>query len=110
MSLFKRLLKKDPMNRMGVFVTGAPRSGTSMLTKVIDAHPDVAILMENIFQNRRRHWIKADFWNSPHTLKEEVSKVFSKLNEPVIGNKVCTPDVWFPIQDFMSFGCEGFRG
>lgn len=97
----------DPMDRMGVFVTGAPRSGTSMITKVIDAHPDVAILMENIFQNRRRHWSKAAFWNSPQTLKKETDSVFAKLKEPVIGNKVCTPDVW-SADDILLF-CRLFK-
>jgi hypothetical protein len=65
-----------------------------MLAKIIDMHPGVAILMENVFQNRRRHWKKAEFWSSPQTLKEQAFKVFSKLKEPVVGNKVCTPDVW----------------
>ena len=91
MQLFNRT---KPLDKRLVFITGAPRSGTSMLTKVIDAHPDVAVLMENIFDNRRRHWKKAGFWNSPENLKREVSKIYSKLDEPIVGNKVCTPDVW----------------
>lgn len=107
MSLFNVFNNNDPMDRKGIFITGAPRSGTSMITKVIDAHPDVAILMENIFQNRRRHWNKATFWNSQQTLKEEVCNVFSKLNEPVIGNKVCTPDVW-SADDILQF-CHLFQ-
>jgi len=81
-------------NRPLIFITGAPRSGTSMLTKVIDSHPDTAVLMENIFGNRRRHWQRADYWNSLESLKEEVEKVYSKLTEPIVGNKVITPDVW----------------
>jgi len=77
-----------------IFITGAPRSGTSLLTKIIDAHPDVAILMENIFGNRRRHWQRAEFWNSPHRLGLEVEKAFAGIAEPIVGNKVATPDVW----------------
>ena len=88
-SLPTNLPKKD-----FIFITGAPRSGTSMITKVIDSHPDIAILMENIFCNRRRHWIRASFWNSKNSLRRKADKVFSRLKEPVIGNKVCTPDVW----------------
>lgn len=107
MSVSKRLFREGPLDRLGVFITGAPRSGTSMITKVIDAHPDVAVLMENIFQNRRRHWSKAAFWNSQQALKEETSKVFSKLKEPVVGNKVCTPDVW-SADDILLF-CRMFQ-
>jgi hypothetical protein len=77
-----------------LFITGAPRSGTSLLAKIIDAHPDIAILMENIFGNRRRHWQRADFWQSSDKLQKEVGKVYAKLKEPVVGNKVITPDVW----------------
>ncbi len=84
----------DTFDKPFIFITGAPRSGTSMLTKIIDAHPDIAILMENIFGNRRRHWQRADFWNSPRSLRREVEKVYAKLDKPVIGNKVATPDVW----------------
>jgi hypothetical protein len=84
----------NPLDRPLIFVSGPPRSGTSLVTKVIDAHPDVAVLMENIFSNRRRHWQRAGFWNSPQTLGYEVTKVFRKLKEPIVGNKVCTPDVW----------------
>ena len=107
MSFLKSLYGKDPLDKIGIFITGAPRSGTSMITKVIDAHPDVAVLMENIFQNRRRHWSKAAFWDSPQALKEEACKVFSKLKEPVIGNKVCTPDIW-SADDILLF-CSMFQ-
>jgi len=107
MNFFKVFRKKESIDRKCIFITGAPRSGTSMITKVIDTHPDVAILMENIFQNRRRHWTKADFWNSQQKLKVEVDKVFSKFNEPIIGNKVCTPDVWSA--DDIHFFCQIFQ-
>lgn len=86
--------KTDPFKKKLIFITGAPRSGTSLLTKVIDAHPEIAIFMENIFQNRRRHWQRADFWNSPRKLGKRVAKEFKRFDEPIIGNKVCTPDVW----------------
>ncbi len=84
----------NPCDKPCIFVTGAPRSGTSLLAKVIDAHPDTAILMENIFGNRRRHWQRADFWDSPPRLKQEVEKAFAAIAEPILGNKVVTPDVW----------------
>jgi hypothetical protein len=77
-----------------VFITGAPRSGTSLLTKIIDAHPDAAILMEHIFGNRRRHWQRPGFWDSPESLAREVEKAYAGIPEPIIGNKVATPDVW----------------
>jgi hypothetical protein len=77
-----------------VFITGAPRSGTSLVTKIIDAHPDTAILMENIFGNRRRHWQRPEFWDSPRSLGREVEKAYAGFPEPIIGNKVATPDVW----------------
>lgn len=79
-----------------VFITGTPRSGTSMITKVIDAHPEVAILMENILGNRRRHGDMAEFWHSTDLLRSIVIKEFESLSEPIIGDKVCTPDVWLP--------------
>lgn len=85
---------RDPFDRDFIFITGAPRSGTSMLTKVIDAHPDISILMENIFNNRRRHWNQAQFWKDEKSLRKEVATVYSRLKTPVVGNKVCTPDVW----------------
>ena len=77
-----------------IFITGAPRSGTSLLTKVIDSHPDIDILMENIFGNRRRHWKRAIYWHSPELLLEEVEKTYAPLKAPIVGNKVITPDVW----------------
>jgi hypothetical protein len=99
--------QSDPLDRPLVFVSGAPRSGTSLVTKVIDAHPDIAVLMENIFGNRRRHWMKANFWNSSETLRREVEEVFKNLEEPIVGNKVCTPDVW-SADDIMMF-CNLFK-
>lgn len=90
-----------------MFITGTPRSGTSMLTKIIDAHPDVAILMENIFENRRRHWTRAKFWDDENKFKAEINKIYSNLEEPIIGNKVITPDVW-SIDDIIKF-CNVFR-
>jgi hypothetical protein len=77
-----------------IFVTGPPRAGTSLITKVIDSHPDAAILMENNFGNRRRHWKRPAFWNSPEGLSKVVEEVYSTLPQPVVGNKICTPDVW----------------
>jgi len=50
--------------------------------------------MENIFENRRRHWRRAEFWNSESALQQRVADVYSRLPEPIVGNKVCTPDVW----------------
>lgn len=91
MKLFRRT---DSLNKQLIFITGAPRSGTSLVTKVIDAHPNVAVLMENMFCNRRRHWVRADFWNSLETLRKEISKIYARLEEPIVGNKVCTPEVW----------------
>ena len=97
----------DLFEKPFVFITGAPRSGTSVLIKIIDAHPDIAILMENTFGNRRRHWKRVDYWNSSTHLKKEVGKIYSKFNESVIGNKVCTPDVWF-VED-IHFFCKLFK-
>jgi Sulfotransferase domain len=90
-----------------IFITGAPRSGTSMITKIIDAHPDVTILMENIFENRRRHWFKVDFWNNDKSLCDQIEKVYGKFNESVVGNKVITPDVW-AVEDIYRF-CNFFK-
>ena len=91
MQLFHRT---NTLDKRLVFISGTPRSGTSLITKVIDAHPNIAVLMENIFGNRRRHWSKAKFWNSPKALRKEVGRVYAKLKEPIVGNKVCVPDVW----------------
>ena len=77
-----------------VFITGAPRSGTSMITKIIDSHPDVGILMENVFGLRRRHWVFPDYWYNDEKLFQIVNETFSELIEPIVGNKVCVPDVW----------------
>ena len=84
----------DYLKKKLIFITGTPRSGTSLLTKIIDSHPDIALLMENIFGNRRRHWKRAEFWNSSQKLKTELKKTYSRLKEPVVGTKVVTPDVW----------------
>jgi hypothetical protein len=65
-----------------------------MLTKVIDAHPDIVVLMENNFGNCRRLWEKTGSWDKSETLGKEVESMYSHLEQPVIGNKVCTPDVW----------------
>ena len=35
-----------------VFIVGCPRSGTTLLQRVVDAHPDIAIIFET-------HWIRA---------------------------------------------------
>ena len=32
------------------FISGCPHSGTSMLTKIIDALPNISILMESFFE------------------------------------------------------------
>ncbi len=97
----------NPLDKPLIFITGSPRSGTSLLTKVIDSHPDVSILMENIFGNRRRHGRREAFWHSPETLRIEVEKAYSQLKEPIVGNKVITPDVW-DADDILQF-CGIFR-
>jgi hypothetical protein len=97
----------EALKKRLVFVTGAPRSGTSMLAKVVDAHPHIAVLMENIFGNRRRHCLRANFWQSVEKLRKEVAKTYAKLGEPIVGNKVCTPDVW-SADDIHKF-CKLFR-
>lgn len=86
--------KFSSLNKRSIFITGTPRSGTSMLTKVIDSHPDIIMLMENIFSNRRRLWERSTFWDDEYLLKKELNKIYSKFKEPIIGNKVITPDVW----------------
>ncbi len=63
--------------------------------------------MENIFGNRRRYWQKADFWNSSDTLSKAVDNVYSRLNEPIIGNKVVITDIWGS-DDVVRF-CNLFR-
>jgi hypothetical protein len=103
----KFFCRTDPLAKPLVFITGAPRSGTSLVTKVIDAHPDIAVLMENIFGNRRRHWVKADFWHSSKKLRKEVAKVYTNINQPIVGNKVITPDVWSEF-DILMF-CKLFK-
>lgn len=90
-----------------VFITGAPRSGTSLLTKVLDAHGDIALLMENNFDNRRRHWQKAREWQSPAAFRKKICKAYKHIKEPIIGNKVCTPDVWWA-EDILQF-CRLFK-
>lgn len=84
----------EALKKRLIFITGAPRSVTLMLAKVVDAHPDIAVLMENIFGNRRRHCLRADFWESCKKLRKEVAKTYAKLDKPIVGNKVCSPDVW----------------
>ena len=84
----------DLINKKFIFITGVPRSGTSLITKVIDSHPDVAILMENIMGNRRRHWTRAQFWENDKELSMALIDLYKNLNEPVIGNKVIIQDVW----------------
>jgi len=94
-------------NKPFIFVSGAPRSGTSLITKIIDAHPDVALVKENIFDNRRRHWRMAEYRNDMNLLKKKITDFYENFNEPIIGNKVCTPDVWF-LNDILRF-CSFFK-
>lgn len=65
-----------------------------MITKIIGAHPEIAMIMENIFENRRRHWARADYWNDREDLQNQVFQFYKRFDEPILGNKVCTPDVW----------------
>ncbi len=95
------------LNKKCIFITGCPRSGTSMLTKIIDSHPEISILMENIFANRRRHWEKADYWYDNRQFKRELNSIYSKVKEPIVGNKVITPDVW-SLDDLLQF-CMAFN-
>lgn len=90
-----------------IFITGAPRSGTSMITKIIDSHPDVIILMENIFGNRKRYWQRAEFWDNDSQLKEQIKSIYGKFPETVLGNKIITPDVW-SAEDIYRF-CKFFN-
>jgi hypothetical protein len=90
-----------------VFITGAPRTGTSMVTKIIDSHPDSIILMENIFGNRKRHFHREDFWNHDDLLKEKIRATYSGFTQMVLGNKVITPDVW-AVEDIYRF-CNFFE-
>jgi hypothetical protein len=82
------------LDRPCVFITGAPRSGTSMVTKVFDAHPRLGLLMEAHFENRARLSIRHRAWGSRRRLARVVGRVMARLDEPVVGNKVCMPDVW----------------
>lgn len=106
--MFRFGKNSDVLDRKMVFVTGAPRSGTSLLTKVLDAHPEMAILMENNFGNRRRHWMRSEAWKSEKALARSVCKTYSGIAEPVLGNKIGTPDVWWP-EDILQF-CRLFAG
>ena len=74
-----------------IFITGSPRSGTSLVTKVLDSHKDIALLMENNFGNRRRHWSMPQEWSSSKLLSKKVGQVYKDIQEPIIGNKVCSP-------------------
>jgi len=98
---------KEFMNRKLIFITGAPRSGTSLITKVIDAHPRNGILMESIFGNRRRHGSRSEHWGSKKIMKRKAASIFRKIDEKIVGNKDCTPDVW-SAEDIYNF-CELFR-
>lgn len=95
------------LDRKLIFITGTARSGTSLVTKVLDAHSKVAILMENIFWNRRRYWRKANFWNNENEFASKVKKVYARLDESVVGNKVGSPDVW-SADDIHKF-CQLFK-
>lgn len=90
-----------------IFISGSPRSGTSMIAKIIDSHPQVALLMENVFENRQRHWRKNTFWNDDHSLQEKIKSVYEKFTEPILGNKIITPDVW-AVEDIYRF-CTFFK-
>ncbi|HPS51756.1 MAG TPA: sulfotransferase [Bacteroidales bacterium] len=85
-----------------IFITGAPRSGTSLITKIIDAHPSTIILMENIFENRHRHFKRAEYWNDDVRLKEKIRTTYEGFSAPVLGNKVNSPDVW-SVEDIYRF-------
>jgi hypothetical protein len=69
----------DLLKKQLIFITGPPRSGLSILTEVIDAHPEIAVLMENIFDNRQRWWYKAAFWNSSEDFHKEVYEAYLRL-------------------------------
>ena len=47
-----------------VFIVGCPRSGTTLLQRMLDAHPDVAIAPETHFI--RRFWLRRDEYGDLH--------------------------------------------
>jgi hypothetical protein len=45
--LFKKIYATESIDsERCIFISGCPRSGTSLLTKIIDSHPDISILMD----------------------------------------------------------------
>jgi hypothetical protein len=96
-SKYQNILKKRFF-----FISGCPRSGTSFLVKVIDSHPNVGILMEQTFGNRRRLNLRSKSWKNRSKLKQKTCKILKRISEPIIGNKVCCPDVW-TIEDILQF-------
>jgi len=98
---------KAVFNKQFIFISGCPRSGTSFLTKVIDSHPKIGILMEAIFDNRARHHLKANYWNNTSDLKKKVQEKYKNIAPTIIGNKVCNPDIW-SLKDILLF-CNLFN-
>ncbi len=77
-----------------LFITGQPRSGTSLLTKVVDTHPKISILMENGFGCCRRLRPPPKHWESDKALLGNISPVFGRLKTPIVGNKIGSPNIW----------------
>jgi hypothetical protein len=76
-----------------VFVVGCPRSGTTLLQRMLDAHPQVAVAPETHFI--RRFWLKRDEYGDLH---EDVR--FGRLVDDVLS----TPEV-----GDMHLDAEAFR-
>jgi hypothetical protein len=47
-----------------VFIVGCPRSGTTLLQRIVDAHPEIAVVFET-------HWIphRLEKWRGDHDLE-----------------------------------------
>jgi len=52
--------------------------------------------------------MKSDAWKSEKALARNVCKTFAGISEPVLGNKIGTPDVWWA-EDILQF-CRLFAG
>ena len=57
-SVFQSLMSKQISERSPIFIVGCPRSGTSLLSRIINCHPNIAIPFESHLYNTFYPWLR----------------------------------------------------
>lgn len=104
--MWKQLRQIFTMNQTPILIGGCERTGTSLMTAILDAHPDIYCIPEetNIFLTRRD--FKSDFWN--HQIQRiRITRDLLKRDIPASSKRWCEkspPNVRYLEQLFREFG------